>query len=68
MDQSREILVIVLQTQIRDDFIRMRLQLWCELRVGFRSKDLYRHVDGIDLLFGQEGRVGDGDAVDEAST
>lgn len=65
MRQRREILIIVRQTQLRNDLVTEGLQFPRKLRVVFRSHDLHRDSNLSDFLLLQERGMCSGDAVHE---
>lgn len=65
MNKTREVLVIVVNSQRRDRSVAELLELRREHLVSLRGKDLGRHAEGLDLALLRQRRVGGADAVDE---
>lgn len=65
VSQGGEVLVVVLEAQRRNDLVGVGLELLGVHLIVLGGEDLHGHRDGVDLLVGQQRRVGGGDAVDE---
>lgn len=54
MSKLGKVLIVILEVQLRDLFVRICFQLGRESHVIFRGAYLHGYVDRIDFLLGQE--------------
>ena len=65
MTQTREELIVIIDTQCRNLRVAVQLELWTETEIMFASQNLRWNTDGVDFFFRQHRRMCCGDTFDQ---